>query len=996
MSTRLDLATDEPPGNGDGTDLLGRRSHSVTQRTGEHERSPTGQMPVVNPAPGCCIDRYVVLRRLGRTRHSDIYAAHDPELDRKVALKLMSPDVVDEQDAYRRLMAEAQATARLAHPNMVKVHDVGSWNGRPYIAREFVEGSSVHTWKLRKRPSKGELLRVMLMAGRGLSALHAAGLVHRDLNLHSVLVGDDGCVRVTDMDYVGSVETLALPSAVDGDTFDSREFSMDSRELSVERDFNSSDSGDNETSSSFVRAAGLSGVFDDSPYASPEQLMGRIADARSDQFSFCMALYEALYDALPFGRGTAPRRLVRMERGKVRTPECSYSRRVFNAIKRGLAAEPNERYPSMDALLKALAPRRRRYAILAPFAVGAASLAGVALMPDDVPDSYCESIDDRLDGVWDESRANDLREAFSNTGLAYADDLHTFVSGELQTWADGWVDRQRQLCQAQAEAAPNEVGPIARQMHCLSLRRGELTSVVDTLIAADTRTIENAAQVVRGLGDLDSCSDPSQWLGSREQDDDAAQLGRGLARLRTLVASGRAEEALPLAEVLVDQARGLGHGPSLVRALGLRAHLLDVTRSPESEAALHEALSEGLAQGEYGAVASSATKLASSLARQRKFEEASRWLDHAEAALAQGNLPEEPGYSGVENVRGRMATLQGDFDEALLRYKRALQLRVDLLGADDDRVALHRVNLGQAYQDLGRYAEARGEYEAAIVGLEGALGSEHPNVARAHMALCTVMSEQNEYEPALEHGRAAQRILEQAYGVTRPVVADAMLSTAFAYSSMGQHQESILLQKRALEVYRATIGDRSYRVSLALNNLGVENYNSGNYVEAERYYREALDRVVEILGKDHVNTARMEATLVQALLVQGRYDEAQPILDKALAQMIDKVGPDHPMLAFALSYSAELHAVAGRHAEAVADLERAVKLALSAGGDAVEINQNRLMLAGELRRAGRDAEADITEASADEALTKMGIAGTQARAESERFADRVTAALAAK
>ena len=991
MTAPLDLATEDPAPRASEIDALSRRQHEITDA--HDERSPTAEHPVIAPAPGCRIDRYVILRALGRTRHADIYAAHDPQLDRKVAVKLLSVDTVDEDDGYRRLMAEAQATARLAHANVVKVHDVGTWNGRPYVAREFVEGASVHTWKHRRRPARAEVLRVMLQAGQGLAALHAAGLVHRDINLHAILVGDDGSVRVTDMDFVGSVEALALPSTLDGEgrDFDSREMSMDSRDYSLESreipvDLLSSSGED--TTGTYVRAAGVSGVFEDSPYVSPEQLLGRVADARSDQFSFCVALYEALFDRTPFGRGTAARRLLRIEAGRVRVPRCRFSRRTFNALKRGLAADPGDRFPNMASLLRALTPRRHRFTLLAPIAVGAATVAAVALVPEDEPAaSYCASAEDKLEGVWDAARSERVRESFLATELPYAEDLYSLTTARLDAWVDKWKARHDELCAEQGEEA---VVRVAREMHCLALRRAELGAVVDTLEAGDKRSIENAARIVRDLNTVESCADPKQWVASRDHAEEATQLGRGLRRAATLMQSGRFDEAETLTSALVDQARILGHGPSLVWALTLRASTLDNTRSPEAEAALHEALSEALAQGEYSAVADAATMLAQHLLRDREFEQARHWLDHAEAALARVDEPGSPMHAGIESVRARISTLEGDYQGALDSYRRSLELRRTALGPDDERVALHRINVGQAYQDLGRYGEARREYEAALEGIEDVLGKDHPDVGRAHMALCSVLALQGETDPALEHGAEAERVLERVYGPVATVLADAKLSTAMAYSKEGRVARSVEKQLEALDIYKKSSGDRSYRVSLVLNNLGVENHNSGKYEEAEQYYRDALEIAEEVLGKEHVRASEMRSTLASALVAQKKYDESALLLTDALADMERQLGTDHPRLAHPLTYAAELDAVAGKHGDAINKLQRAVRLSETADGSETDRGQFELMLATELRFVGRIEEADVLRDEVMRRLQSAGSPGANAIAEAGRFRQRVT------
>ncbi|XXF78243.1 protein kinase [Myxococcaceae bacterium GXIMD 01537] len=294
---------------------------------------------------GDALGRYVVRERLGEGGMGVVYAAEDPELGRQVALKLLRrvhPGAAGEE-ARGRLLREAQAMARLSHPNVLPVFDLGTTaDGQVFLALECVRGPTLGGWlRERERPWR-EVLALFLSAGRGLAAAHRAGLVHRDFKPANVLVDADGRPRVTDFG-------LARESVVARATEASSE-------------------------------ALTSSVAGTPAYMAPEQHAGRDVDARADQFSFCVALYEALHGERPFdedARGEARWRV------RAATSSRELPRHVREALLRGLSLEPANRFESMDALLESLEltpPRTRRaWAVglaLGLSAVGLASWRG--------------------------------------------------------------------------------------------------------------------------------------------------------------------------------------------------------------------------------------------------------------------------------------------------------------------------------------------------------------------------------------------------------------------------------------------------------------------------------------------------------------------------------------------------------------------------------------------------------------------------------------------
>ncbi|MEZ4450255.1 MAG: serine/threonine-protein kinase [Nannocystaceae bacterium] len=343
------------------------------------------------------VGRYALLRRLGAGGIGVVYSAYDDELDRKVALKLVAADRLGPA-TVARVRREAQALARLSHPNVVHVYEVGEVEGHAYVAMEYVVGQTLRGFQ--EAPGRGadELLGAYLEAGQGLAAAHAAGLVHRDFKPENALVGDDGRVRVVDFGLArvhdfspsGQVEWDMSKETVDGgpSTVDERGAagqggepadrgvvgdapgarSIASAELGLDPLGDRIPRGPGEGAAPIARPRGAearltaSGALVGTPaYMAPEQLDGGEADARSDLFSFCAALYEALHGRRPFdGADAAALRRAIAAGVDPRPPALEVPRGVHEAILRGLAEDPGARWPTMDALLVALRRRPER------------------------------------------------------------------------------------------------------------------------------------------------------------------------------------------------------------------------------------------------------------------------------------------------------------------------------------------------------------------------------------------------------------------------------------------------------------------------------------------------------------------------------------------------------------------------------------------------------------------------------------------------------------
>jgi serine/threonine-protein kinase len=326
----------------------------------------TGSAPVGLPR-GTFIGRYVVLDLLGEGGMGVVYKAYDPDLGRAVALKLMRARGGGSGAVRSRLLREAQGLAQLSHPNVIAVHDVGVFGDDVFIAMEFVEGRTLRAW-LKERPrARREILEVFFAAGEGLAAAHRAGLVHRDFKPDNVMVGDDGRVRVLDFGLVRTTGAGAEPTPSPSQTTtqeneptlgarpSAKPDVAPAREAAAPVARPTLDSGriTPELLGTPLTQAGA--ILGTPRYMAPEQHLGDVADHRADQFSFCVSLYWALYEAFPF-EGSPSEMLERMLAGRIAEPPASATvpRWMRQLIVRGLDGRPDRRHPSIDALLAAL------------------------------------------------------------------------------------------------------------------------------------------------------------------------------------------------------------------------------------------------------------------------------------------------------------------------------------------------------------------------------------------------------------------------------------------------------------------------------------------------------------------------------------------------------------------------------------------------------------------------------------------------------------------
>ncbi|MEO7733310.1 MAG: serine/threonine-protein kinase, partial [Kofleriaceae bacterium] len=473
----------------------------ATLPTSELETQAMGHVPDLLHAQdlavlrGTFVDRYVVLDRIGHGAMGAVYAAYDPELDRKVALKLLRTDVDRHADELRaRLLREGQAMARLSHPSVITIFDVGAYGDEIFIAMELVDGGTLRDWMQPRRPWR-DVLALMLRAGAGLQAAHDAGIIHRDFKPDNVLVGATAAVdpeprvRVTDFGLaVAPQATLDMPA--------SSTSSATSSATSL-------------SASSSARLPSLSGrispivtvagsVLGSPAYMAPEQMDGH-AGPRADQFSFCVTLYEALYGERPFAGNTigALADAIRHNRIQPAPAGAQVPRWLRSVLVRGLDADEAQRYPSMTALLAALrANPARRLRRIALAALGALALITAGLGWHTVHEARaleCGGGDRKLLGTWDPVRRAQVAHAFLATGMAYAPASLTGTRRLLDDYTGAWTAMHRSACEATRVRREQSEDLLDLRMLCLDEHRKQLRALVEVFAVADAETVEHAA-----------------------------------------------------------------------------------------------------------------------------------------------------------------------------------------------------------------------------------------------------------------------------------------------------------------------------------------------------------------------------------------------------------------------------------------------------------------------------------------------------------------------
>ncbi len=930
-------------------------------------------------------DRYEILDELGIGGMGVVYRARDKQLARDVAIKLVTTTDQPNDTLAGRLLREAQALAQLAHPNVVAVHDVGRFSDGVFVAMELVPGTPCDAWLEKSRPWR-EVLRVFREAARGLAAAHAVGLVHRDFKPSNMILGSDGRVRVLDFGLARTASAGSVSAELDSQEGPDEEEEEDEEEairtndLSLEKtkarriklplaadpvSASPSGSRSRETTPSHAPSSSLldspltqvGHIVGTPPFMAPEQHTLAACDARSDQFGFCVSFYRALYGVRPFQGKTYVELRSNIVEGRLRPLPAGTDVPAWlrDIVLRGLAVDPEDRWPSMDAIIEALGrdpdARRRRLVLGAAATVLVAGAGLLVWQSRRDPADACQGSERELAGVWDGSRKDAMRTAFTRTGKPYAEYAFGAVSRVIDRYTSRWTGMRTDACLATRVRGEQSAELLDLRMDCLRRRLDEVRATVDVLAVADADLVSRAAEIASALPPLDGCADtealrapvppPADPSTRARVDADRRELGK----VRALWAAGRYADAKAALSPVSADAETLGFRPLQGETLLAAARLADSSGEYAEAAKLYKE----------AAIAAEAGRDDETAARARNGlvwitgERLGRYAEALELALDAGAKIERLGGREVlqaeldQNVAAILLE-QGNYKDAEKRSRHVLEIRQKLLEPDDPAIATALGDLGDVAAGTSRYDEAIAFYERALAVAERALGPDHPLDATLRINLGASLRYKERYKEALAELDKARAISERSLGAEHAQLATIAINTGTILLEQHHEAEAAVQFRRASEIWTKALGADHPNVATAQYRLAEVALKQGRAADASAAFQRAHDIWKAKLGPDHPSLAAALSGLGDAALAQKRPVAALGYYQRALTLLQQALGSRNPELADTLISIGNAQVALGKAKRAAPFLERAIALRQE-GGDPIDVARTRFAAA---------------------------------------------------
>lgn len=889
------------------------------------------------------VGRYELGPRIGSGAMGSVFRAHDPKLSRDVALKVIGAAAVrlDREEYVQRLVREAKVLAKLSHPNVVSVYDVGAAEDQVFIAMELIEGVTLREWMsqrldlpARRRIAEG--LGLFVEAGRGLAAAHALGLVHRDFKPDNVLVGTDGRVRVVDFGLAHGAGKV----------------STDATEHSFE------DAG---TATTVMLTA--TGQLVGTPmYMAPEQFDGSRVDAVADQWAFCVSLYELCYAARPFDGSSLPSLAAAICDGVDSIPDRpGVSGTMRRVLARGLRRDPTARYPGLEQLLAELerelaAPRRRLVASLISVAAIGGAAAAWAVSPDGSVD--CARAGDPVREVWNDAAKTELRTAIESSSRPYAPRSAEVLVAGLDDFATRWSRARVAACEAVHERGEHSPEMLDRQASCFDQGLREVRARIAIWSAGADVIVDRAADLAAGLPGTADCASV-EVLGARPPlpDDPRertlfADVEEATAQADALLQAAKLDDSLAVLEPLRSAVEASAHAPTRARWWSARAQVALTRGDTETFApAARKALWDAVRSGDVRTAARLASQLAHTDQVAERFDTASDW---ANLALGFAERADDGQIEAQAHmILAACLSRAGKPEQAEAAYEKALEL-----ARRDDRdwlVRLIQSDRGAALAARGELAEAEATYRAAMDQAAEALGEDHPDFAHEQVNLAAILfmeGRTEEAEPMLRDGIARWK---RVFGPTYPKLVQMLSNLSAMQQRLGRLEQSKQTIEEAIAVARTHDGPESPQVLrarlqrlLLVSSLGEPGVRSEAQDLARSLRKSLVNSPVE-LG------ASLEA-VIGVLLDQEDYEQALAVADE-VAALYSGVDPG-PERAWSLAALRTSLALDSNDVEAaLRDGRTAVEIAGSSEIDPAKLHHSQLDYARALARSDREDEA---------------------------------------
>ncbi len=785
-------------------------------------------------APGGTLGRYRVIEMLGAGGMGVVLRAQDPELSRDVAIKVLRTEG-GITVARQHVLAEAKAMAQVTHPNVVTVYDVGTTGDAVFIAMELIDGTTLRAWlEAAPRPWR-EIVTRFIAAGRGLEAVHKAGLVHRDFKPENVMIGADGRPRVTDF---GVAEDAAV--VVSGDEPLETSVSSDGRVIGTPR------------------------------YMAPEQWRCEVSDARADQFSFGVALWMALHRAPPFA-GQTIHEIQAAVLGDQRAPRPTSTgvpAWLTAIVDRCLRVDREARWPDMATLLAALERRlhRRRTAVAiagVAVAVAAASVGSAVVLssrrPAAVPGAECAKAGDRVREVWTPTRRATIVAAFDATKVPYARGVADAVLPRLDAAADALAGARIEACRATKVRGEQSDARLDLRIGCLDQQLGRLDATIALLARVDAKLVENAPRALDAIPDPAACADVAR-LSLLPLEPIDPEVRTRIAGLRPRLAAVAAARAAGQGRAVVDEARAvaaaaepLGHCPLTVEA---QYELAWIQRDMAGNKAELDAAIDLLNR-----VVRAADACGDDSTRANALIDVLGAWDPADAA--------------------GLARLSSDAEAAVQRLS-------------DPRIEVRlRANQARAVRSTGDFDRAIELFDQ----MRAAVAPFPRQAMTIDFELTLTLLQKGSVERARPLALQTVAAMRRFYGEGHPLVGQAMLLEGDAYLRGNENLKAVETFTEASRLLERALGPEHRTTLEARVNIGVALEAAGDAARAAAHYEEVRPIIVRVLGADSQHGMFITTQLASAYTKLGRLDEALPLARDVVATSERRFGPDHPVTA---------------------------------------------------------------------------------------------------
>ncbi len=811
--------------------------------------------------PGDRIDRYVIVTQVGAGGMGVVYSAQDPELDRRVALKLLRRGGDDPDNL--RLLREAQALAQLTHPNVVAVYDVGRHHGQVWLAMEFVAGMTLRRWLADQDRRWPEILGVAIEICRGLVAAHAAGILHRDLKPDNIMIDAQHRVRVLDFGLARASQPGTHAPTPANTNFDHS-------------------------------LTAPSQILGTPGYMAPEQHLGLRLDARTDVYSLCVTLWEALHGTRPEPATNLPR-----------SPTRRAPRWLERVCERGLAYAAEDRWPSAQALLSALELGQRRANLRRVLAVLAVlvALAVAAVAGNQVHTTHQQNtcIDNAtaFASIWDPPARDRVSSALLGTGVANAPTVVEKLLPHLDAHAAALETEARDACLDHDVRGATDAATYTHVTACLGERRTALGLLLEELASGRAASLQAAVPAATALAKPSDCRNPAYLarlpLPPQDLRSEIATARTNLLRALILLDT----DDLDGAELATTTAHTLAQTidwPPLTAAVDELRGVLDVRqgRFPAAERTLIAAYFAAHTAGDVATATSVATRLISVVGVHRaRPDDGELWARHAELGLRSLGELESILAARWAEAQGLVAYERSNYTEAIRHHEHALHLRRTHLGTDHPMVTTSQSNLANVHRQAGDLDTAMTLYQAALASAQQTLGPDHPSLADTISGLGNTELARGRIAAALAFYTQALELRTKVFGPDHPSLANLYNNLASIHATNNELPQALQRMQQALEIWQRTLGAEHPRVALALRNLAVLHRKLGQLDQTTARLNQARQIQEKTLGPDHPDLASTLGSLAVTAADRGDLDEAYSLHQRVLAIQEKALGPDH-------------------------------------------------------------------------------------------------------